>query len=111
MLTGLVLLAGVAAGIYVAGLAPWWVTMPPAGMLVGYTALLRTAARVDAERAHERARLRTERAAAHRGEPRVSADVVHSPEADNAEIIDITHRADEKLYDQYADAELRAVGD
>ena len=45
----LVALAFAATTIAVAGLATWWVVVPPAGMLAGYVILLREAARADAE--------------------------------------------------------------
>jgi len=45
----LVVLAGAAATIAASGLATWWVVVPPAGLLAGCVALLREAARADAE--------------------------------------------------------------
>ena len=111
MLMMLVALAVVALGIVAVGLAAWWVAAPPALMLVGYLLLLREARRADAERAlllvaaaadraEEEERQRAEREAAERRE-----------EPRTARIIDISDRVRDELYDQYADAERRAVGD
>jgi hypothetical protein len=99
-------LAVVSCALAVTQLAAWWVIVPPAVMLVGYVVLLREAAQADAERRRELVRTRVAPAP-------VSVPVpVLAPEA---EIIDISaSRAQgdqEQLYDQYADAKLRAVGD
>jgi hypothetical protein len=99
-------LAVVSCALAVTQLAAWWVIVPPAVMLVGYVVLLREAAQADAERRRELVRTRVAPAP-------VSVPVpVPAPEA---EIIDISaSRAQgdqEQLYDQYADAKLRAVGD
>jgi len=109
MLTMLVLLTAAAGACTAVRLTPWWTCAPPAGVLLGYFLLLRTAARADAEhseriaaiRAHE-ARLR---ASARR---RAEAEAAAAP---GAEIIDISARVADQLYDQYADATVRAVGD
>jgi hypothetical protein len=101
MLTALAIGAGVLA---VTELAAWWVVLPPAVMLIGYVALLREASRADAERRW--AAVEQTRAA------RPAAPVVPVPvPAPDAEIIDITARVNDDLYDQVADAKLRAVGD
>ena len=129
MLMILVGLTAVALGIVVIGMAAWWVAAPPAAMLGGYLLLLREARRADAERAQSLA----EAAAAYRAEderrraeaeaaglaeaPRTSeqprmAEVPRTAEAPRtARIIDISERVRDELYDQYADAERRAVGD
>ena len=114
-----------------AHLAAPWVVIPPAVMLAGFVLLLREAARIDTERAFEAAWRRGRRtsadAAAAGGPERqqvgpaggAQAEVaspqaeVPSPQAGvpSAQIIDISARVGDQLYDQYADAEVRAVGD
>jgi hypothetical protein len=96
-------------------LAAWWVVVPPVIMLLGYTALLREAAKADAER-RELARTRavgaTPRpAAVSPAAPPVPAGPVSAPGAEVIEISASLTPQDEVLYDQYADAKLRAVGD
>jgi hypothetical protein len=109
-------------------LAAWWIVIPPTIMLLGYLMLLREAARADAEMrqrvASERAAARARRTAA----AKRAADAGHptpaGPAGDgfapvrpgheplpHAEVIDISARVGDQLYDQYADAKLRAVGD
>jgi hypothetical protein len=106
MLVALAIGAGVLAGLK---LAAWWVVLPPSVMLIGYLALLREASRADAERrwAAESAEgaARADRAAP------VSASVPVPVPAPDAEIIDITARVGDDLYDQVEEAKLRAVGD
>lgn len=107
MLTALAIGAGVLA---VTELAAWWVILPPAVMLIGYLALLREASRADAERRW--AAVEQTRAA----RPTAPTAPVAPPApvpvpAPDAEIIDITARVNDDLYDQVADAKLRAVGD
>jgi hypothetical protein len=124
-------LAVSAAAIATAGLATWWVVAPPAGMLAGYVLLLREAARADAELTAARASAATADGAGragHRARPVAGSvapavDQVSSTAAGTkaapagaeasatAEVVDIMSRVDEELYDQYADAKLRAVGD
>ena len=94
------------------GMAAWWVIVPPAIMLAGYLALLREAARADAER-RELARARATAAAAVAAAKRTTPPAPPTP-APDAEVIDILAsltQADKEFYDQYADAKLRAVGD
>ncbi len=109
LLTTLVTLAIVALACTAANLVPWWILVPPVGMLGVYVLLLREAAQADAEQARwlaqeqaaqdEAARLRARRAwEASQPQP-------------TAEIIDISARVTDQLYDQYADAAVRAVGD
>jgi hypothetical protein len=91
-----------------AGMAAWWVIVPPSTMLAGYLLLLREAAKADAERrSAEGARARDRTAPEARVAPPVPA-----VEAE-AEVITISasHAPQEEIYDQYADAKLRAVGD
>jgi hypothetical protein len=131
MLVTLTAITAGAAVIAVTHLAASWVVIPPAVMLAGFVLLLREAARTDAERAFESAwrggRSAGAGAAADGGHERQQAapadsalagvaDVqagVPSPQAGvpSAQIIDLSPRIGDQLYDQYADAEVRAVGD
>jgi hypothetical protein len=81
-------------------------------MLVGYLMLLREARHVDAERALIRDQAMTEaeeRRQVAREQELVAAVPREEPRA--AQIIDISDRVRDELYDQYADTERRAVGD
>lgn len=99
-LTLLLILTAAAAG---AGLGPWWVIAPPAILLLGHLVLLREAAKVDAERRIlARRRAKTRRVEARRAE--------EAREAREAEVIELDSRR-KGVYDQYADAHLRAAGD
>jgi hypothetical protein len=101
------------------GLTPWWTVVPPFVLLGLYLLLLREAAHADAEQARRhaeaRARAQAVRAAraAHAARLRArQAEATPLPQP-TAEIIDISARAAsaDQPYDQYADAEIRAVGD
>ena len=98
------------------GLTPWWTAVPPFLMLGAYLLLLREAARADAEHAHRWAEAEAFRAARRdelARERARQAEAVTPPEP-TAQIITLTtptSRDDDQLYDQYADAEARAVGD
>ena len=128
---GLLLVLAMGSGaLAVTRLAAWWVVVPPSVMLLGYMAMLREAARADAER-QEPARARAAEAAPGlargaapsgrpaQGRPAPVRPAAASPPADpapvpDAEVIDISASvgpADGEFYDQYADAKLRAVGD
>jgi len=130
----LVTLTGITAGaavIALTHLAPPWVVVPPAVMLGGFVLLLREAARVDTERAWAAAWRDSRRtgaeAAADGGLEDQQAGPADSAQAraaeiqagvpgaqialPSAQIIDISGRIGDQLYDQYADAEVRAVGD
>ncbi len=113
MLTTLLMLMAVAAGCYAAKLAPWWVCVPPAGMLGMYLLLLREAALADAEQARWRAeesalRVRAARQRARQEWAERAAQPIAEP---SAEIIDISGRVgDDQFYDQYADPPARAIG-
>jgi hypothetical protein len=82
-------------------LTSWWACIPPAGMLGIYLLLLRAAALADAEQARWRAAEGLQ----------VQAARQVAPAAETAEVIDISGRLTDELYDQYADATMRAVGD
>ncbi len=99
-------------------MAAWWVVLPPTIMLLSYMALLREAAKADAER-RELARLSPARARSSVASPLAASPPAASPAAGpapapDADVIDISASlgpAGEEFYDQYADAKLRAVGD
>ncbi len=85
-------------------------------MLGAYVVLLREAARADAEHAHRWAETEASRAArgAELTRERVPQAEAVTPPEPTAQIITLTtpaSRDDDQLYDQYADAEIRAVGD
>ena len=136
MLTTLVVLTLGAIGIAVTHIAAWWVIVPPGVLLGGFLLLLREAARSDAARARRLARSaepgraeagRAEAGQAEAGQRRRPADRADKPEvferiastpeapepepAPTAEIIDISARVNDQVYDQYTDAAERAVGD
>lgn len=105
--TVLVLLNIVTAVAVTLGYGPWWVTAPPALLLLGHLALLREAAKADAE--HHRAR---QRALRHRALARArrEAEERRRTTVREAEVIELMERRSQ-VYDQYADAQLRAAGD
>jgi hypothetical protein len=104
LLTMLLTLTVVAAACTYLKLTSWWVCVPPVGMLGTYLLLLREAALADAEHARWRAaedwRVEADRQRAREEQPERTAQV-----------IDISARLNDQLYDQYADATMRAVGD
>jgi nucleotide-binding universal stress UspA family protein len=108
LLTMLVTLTIAALVGTAAKLTPWWTLVPTGGTLGMYLLLLREAAHADAEQeqwlAQERAHAEAARLRARR------AWEASLPEP-TAEIIDISARVTDQLYDQYADAAVRAVGD
>ncbi len=105
----LVLLSAVAAACTVLKLTSWWVCIPPAGMLGSYLLLLREAALADAEQARRRAAMELRvQAARQRAQAAAAMEFDAQP---SAQIIDISARVGDQLYDQYADATVRAVGD
>jgi hypothetical protein len=111
LLTMLLALTGGAAACFLLKLTPWWAVVPPAGMLSLFVLLLREATVADAEQARRRAAqaVRVRAARQHAG---VAARVTWSePPGPSAEVIDISARVGDQLYDQYADATIRAVGD
>lgn len=108
LLTLLVLIAAVAGACTVLKLTAWWACIPPAGMLVMYLLLLREAAIADAEQARKRADFEARQWEAYEREREATWQPDEEP---SAEIIDISARVGDQLYDQYADATVRAVGD
>lgn len=121
MLLMLITLTVAAVGISLIHLAAWWVTIPPLLMLGGYIMLLREARRADAEHAmlaaaarHDEAIYRAEQRRQREEERRRTAEKLRR-EAEllepTARIFDISERVRDEFYDQYADAEQRAVGD
>jgi hypothetical protein len=110
LLTLLVLIAAVAGACTALKLTAWWACIPPAGMLGVYVLLLREAAVADAEQARRRAAFETRQWAAYERERQREA-AWQPDEQPSAEIIDISARVGDQLYDQYADATVRAVGD
>jgi hypothetical protein len=109
LLTILVLLAFAAASCTVLRLASPWVCIPPAVMLGMYVLLLRETALADAERAHRSAQHAA--AARQRAVARSRAAWAARTPQPTAQIIDISGRLQDQLYDQYEDATIRAVGD
>ncbi len=103
LLTMLVTLTAAAASCTILTLTPWWVCVPPAVMLGMYVLLLREAAMADAEQASWRAAEYQRAQAAYQ----VQTERVEI----SAQVIDISDRLGDQLYDQYADATMRAVGD
>jgi len=103
-------------------LAAWWVIIPPSVMLLGYLVLLRAAGKADAEQrqlalARSRARAARTAAAATAAPSAVPAAAPAAAPAARAEVITFAgsraprSRDDQEIYDQYADAKRRAVGD
>jgi hypothetical protein len=130
MLWMLITLTAAGTGLAYLRLAAWWIVIPPVALLGGYLLVLREAARADAE-ARERSAVQARHA--QEAEARRKAEAEAEPEAapgrttgtsvptglvrdsaetdQHAEIIDISERVGDQLFDQYADAKLRAVGD
>jgi hypothetical protein len=109
MLLALTIASGVLAGTR---MAAWWVVVPPSVMLLGYLLLLRAAAKADAERRSVRVE-----AVAHLAHvapiaaTRVAPATAMAPPAKIIAFLPPQESAQEPIYDQYADAKLRAVGD
>ncbi len=106
-------------------LAAWWIVIVPVVLLGSYLTLLREAAHADAE-ARERSGVQAGRARDAEARRKADAEAAaghttgtsvptgldwdSAETAPSAEIIDISGRVADELYDQYADAKLRAVG-
>jgi len=122
MLGTLIVLTVGAIAIAVMHMAAWWVIVPPGVLLGGFLLLLRESARSDRERARREAdhARRPPAAEPQAAEPEAFERIASTPEAPEAdvleitataEIIDISARVSEQVYDQYTDAAQRAVGD
>ena len=122
LLTMLIALASGTAACAVTGFMPWPVLIVPIGLLGLYLMLLREAARAAAENARRQAEaharaVRAEHARALREQARETAAVAAPQQT--AQVINLAALAaqygeparDDQLYDQYTDAEIRAVGD
>jgi hypothetical protein len=107
LLTILVVLTAVTAAAVAARLLPWWTCAAPVGVLACYFMLLRAAARADAEHVQRVAATNAREARIQEAARRQAAATA----APDAQIIDISSRVGDQLYDQYADATVRAVGD
>jgi hypothetical protein len=108
LLTMLVLLTAATGAAAAARLVPSWASAAPVGVLFCYFLLLRAAARADAENAQRVAASLARQARIQAAERRHAATAAAAPDA---QIIDISSRVGDQLYDQYADATVRAVGD
>jgi hypothetical protein len=128
ILSMLITLSAAGSGLAFLRLAAWWIVIPPVALLGGYLLVLREAAHADAEarellagqarHAREAEAWRTAEAEAEAAPGRTTGTSVptgpvpDSAETDpRAEIIDISERVGDQLYDQYTEAKLRAVGD
>jgi len=114
MLSILVAMTLITFGFAYLGFVRWWISVPPAVMLVLYVLLLRTIARADAELAHKRAAWERAQAEAYARyvQEQAQGEAYEASRVDSgAQIIDISGRVSDQLYDQYADAAVRAVGD
>jgi hypothetical protein len=128
LLSTLITLTVIAVALVVTRIDAYWIVIPPIALLGGYLALLRKFAHIDAERARSAARIRGAEARTETGQepaapsaPLPAAPTAAEPELGSApdapqplggaEIIDISGRIGDQVYDQYADAANRAVGD
>jgi hypothetical protein len=94
------------------GALQWWICVPPAGMLVLYVLLLREIAMADAELARKREAWEVSEARHQARAEQAAQAMARAGAAERtAQIIDISSRIGDQLYDQYADAAVRAVGD
>jgi hypothetical protein len=106
MLLALTIASGVLAGTRTAA---WWVIVPPSVMLLGYLLLLRAAAKADAER--RSVRVGPVAHLAHVAPVAAAPAVPVAPAAKIIAFLPPLESPPEPIYDQYADAKLRAVGD
>ena len=112
LLSTLIALAVIAIGLAVTRINAYWIVIPPTVLLTGYVVLLPEFAHIDAERARRAALIRHAEAGAQAGREPVPAAMPAVPAAlGGAEIIDISGRVGDQVYDQYSDAANRAVGD
>ena len=112
ILTILTALVFITAAFVATGFVKWWICVPPVGLLVLYVLLLREIAMADAELTRKRAdwEARTARDVWRLAHQAWEAEREAVTEA-TAKVIDISGRVADQLYDQYADATVRAVGD
>ncbi len=108
ILVGLTMLAFAATAL---GLAGWWICVSPTGILVLYVLLLREIAMAESEMAARRRQAHAAGAARQRAAWQAERAWAASQPEPTAQIIDISSRVGDQLYDQYADATVRAVGD
>jgi hypothetical protein len=92
-------------------MAAWWVIVPPSVMLLGYLLLLREAAKADAERQSVRVGAVAHVAPVAAARVASAAPVAPVAPAKIIAFLPPQEAAQEPIYDQYADAKLRAVGD
>jgi hypothetical protein len=121
LLTTLIALTVIAVGLAVTRIDAYWIIIPPTVLLAGYVVLLRQFTHIDAERARRAARIRRAETRARAGQEPVPAATPAASESGlgpdapaapgGAEIIDISGRIGDQVYDQYSDAANRAVGD
>lgn len=123
LLITLVTLTAIAGALAVTRIDAYWIVIPPVALLGGYIALLRKFARIDAEQARRAARIRHAAASAGQepaapgeslpaaAEPGPGSPPDATAATGSAEIIDISGRIGDQVYDQYSDAANRAVGD
>jgi hypothetical protein len=119
LLSALITLTVIAIVLATTHIDAYWIVIPPTVLLTGYVLLLRQFAHIDAERAGRTARIRRAEARTQAGQepvpaptPAVSDAGPDTPAAPGgAEIIDISGRIGDQVYDQYSDAANRAVGD
>ena len=126
MLAMLMTLTIGAVGLAVTGIAASWVIIPPVVLLAGFLVLLRDAVHTDAVRSRRATEVRRaatqpvadqepksagEDAEASPDQVPLTATASAAEAAPDAEVIDISARVSDQVYDQYADATERAVGD
>ena len=114
MLSVLVAMTAVPGLFTFMGLVAWWIMVPPAVLLALYVLLLREIAMADAELARKRSAWEAAEAKAWARHLQAGAEreaYEASIANSGAQIIDISGRVSDQLYDQYADAAVRAVGD
>ena len=121
MLTTLITLTVIVIGLAATRVDAYWIIIPPVVLLSGYLLLLRKFTQLDAERSHRAARIRhaarvrTDQEPSTPQVPAAGGDHESGPDAPSApgdaDIIDISGRIGDQVYDQYSDAANRAVGD
>ncbi|NUW35549.1 hypothetical protein HTZ77_29565 [Nonomuraea sp. SMC257] len=105
--TGLLVIASVVTAAV--KMMPWWGVAPSVVIALSYMGFLRIAVQVDRERRERADRGRAERARRLRDQRERTARL--AAEEERAEIIDLSARQEDVLFDQYAEPPRRAVGD